>query len=160
MSCNIKKFLCSFVFVSCLALAYDLYAPPYDPTGSGSWEEDPMSQQYLNQEKDTDADGILDSSDNCPSAPNPGQIDSDNDRQGNACDADDDNDGVLDANDNCRTVANPFQKDTDNDDQGNACDTDDDNDGVEDELDNCPLVINPKQNDRDNDGIGNACDVD
>jgi hypothetical protein len=48
---------------------------------------------------DTDADGILDVDDNCPNIPNPDQLNTDGDAQGNACDADDDNDGVADVSD-------------------------------------------------------------
>ena len=55
---------------------------------------------------DSDNDGIDDSTDNCPLAANPDQLNSDGDTQGDACDPDDDNDGVLDAADNCATVAN------------------------------------------------------
>ena len=35
---------------------------------------------------DEDCDGVLDAGDNCPSAPNPSQLDSDGDGAGNACD--------------------------------------------------------------------------
>lgn len=52
---------------------------------------------------DEDGDGIPDSSDNCPTAYNPSQLDNDNDGQGDICDPDDDNDGYLDANDYIRT---------------------------------------------------------
>jgi len=38
---------------------------------------------------------------NCPLVPNPDQINSDSDSQGDACDDDDDGDGVLDEDDNC-----------------------------------------------------------
>jgi hypothetical protein len=48
---------------------------------------------------DADADTVCDLDDNCPSIPNPIQTDSDDDGQGNACDADDDGDGVDDAQD-------------------------------------------------------------
>ena len=50
---------------------------------------------------DTDADGVPDIADNCPSSPNPDQADIDRDGQGDACDLDNDNDGVADANDAC-----------------------------------------------------------
>jgi hypothetical protein len=57
--------------------------------------------EYLNLSisytiNDGDGDGIDDSIDNCPSVPNPDQLDTDNDGDGNACDPDDDNDGMPD----------------------------------------------------------------
>ena len=48
---------------------------------------------------DGDADGILDDDDNCPSASNTDQADTDFDGLGNECDADDDDDGVPDGAD-------------------------------------------------------------
>jgi hypothetical protein len=45
---------------------------------------------------DTDADGLADLVDNCPDAVNAGQVDTDADTMGNACDDDDDDDGLLD----------------------------------------------------------------
>jgi hypothetical protein len=107
---------------------------------------------------DADGDGIPDADDNCPHVSNPGQLDTDGDGLGNACDPDDDNDGAADGSDNCALVANPDQTDTDRDGLGNACDPDDDNDGVADASDNCPLVSNPDQRDADGDGIGDTCD--
>jgi CSLREA domain-containing protein len=71
---------------------------------------------------DTDADGVLDTDDNCPAVANANQANNDGDAQGDACDPDDDNDGVLDGPDNCDTVANPGQEDNDGDGIGNACD--------------------------------------
>jgi hypothetical protein len=46
---------------------------------------------------DSDFDGVVDAFDNCPTEPNPKQLNSDNDATGDACDDDDDNDGYLDA---------------------------------------------------------------
>jgi hypothetical protein len=53
---------------------------------------------------DRDGDGVPDASDNCPDNPNPGQVDTDGDGAGDACDPDDDNDGVPDSQDMCRVV--------------------------------------------------------
>lgn len=76
---------------------------------------------------DSDGDGVPDSSDNCPSAFNPGQADTDGDGQGDACDTfddrDSDGDGVKNGSDNCVNDANPGQADTDGDGVGDACDT-------------------------------------
>ena len=53
---------------------------------------------------DADSDGVPDASDNCPTTPNPGQENLDNDPQGDACDTDDDQDSWFDWQDNCPTV--------------------------------------------------------
>ena len=66
---------------------------------------------------DLDADGVLDSLDNCPAIANADQADSDGDGNGNACD-------------NCSTVANANQCDSDGDGFGNRCDGDLNNNGV------------------------------
>jgi uncharacterized delta-60 repeat protein len=108
---------------------------------------------------DTDGDGVPDNVDNCPGAANPGQQDTDNDGQGNACDADDDNDGDADGQDNCPVNANPAQQDADGDGAGDACDPNDDNDPYPDGQDNCPMTPNPGQQDTDADGQGDACDA-
>ncbi|MFN7131188.1 MAG: phosphodiester glycosidase family protein, partial [Myxococcales bacterium] len=70
---------------------------------------------------DTDGDGITDDKDNCPSTFNPGQVDTDRDGKGNACDPDDDGDGVPDEQDNCPLTPNPDQRDVNRDGIGDAC---------------------------------------
>ncbi|MGZ3319257.1 MAG: thrombospondin type 3 repeat-containing protein, partial [Isosphaeraceae bacterium] len=60
--------------------------------------------------------------DNCPTAPNPDQRDTNGNGIGDACDPDIDGDGVLNASDNCPTVPNPDQRDDDRDGHGDACD--------------------------------------
>ncbi len=109
---------------------------------------------------DSDSDGILNQSDNCPDIANPLQEDNDQDLTGDVCDPDDDNDGVLDPSDNCQFIANPSQDDNDKDNIGDVCDTDDDNDNIADSTDNCLFIANLNQSDIDGDGLGDVCDSD
>jgi hypothetical protein len=81
---------------------------------------------------DADGDGVPDSSDNCPTVPNPSQADADLDGVGDACD-------------NCPSAYNPDQADGDGDGVGNVCD-------------NCPTIYNPDQADSNGNGIGDVCD--
>jgi hypothetical protein len=59
-------------------------------------------------EADTDGDGVLDATDNCPNTANPSQEDGDGDGWGDLCD-------------NCPTVYNPGQADSNGDGIGDAC---------------------------------------
>jgi cysteine-rich repeat protein len=95
---------------------------------------------------DTDGDGVEDGQDNCASHFNPvrpldngRQADTDEDGQGDACDACPLTPGA--------TGCTPPLK------------SDDDRDGLATSADNCPLEANVDQADSDGDGIGNACDI-
>jgi hypothetical protein len=131
------------------------------------------------QQTDTDADGVPDTSDNCPTTANAAQTDTDSDGLGDACDncpntanasqTDTDSDNVGDDCDNCPNTANASQTDTDSDNVGDDCDNcpnaananqaDADSDNVGDACDNCPNTVNPNQTDTDNDGVGDRCEV-
>jgi hypothetical protein len=73
---------------------------------------------------DNDGDGVADADDNCPSASNPSQRNTDADDFGDACDADKDDDAVINSDDNCPIVANTGGQnaDADADATGDACD--------------------------------------
>ena len=78
---------------------------------------------------DTDRDGVIEESDNCPFTPNGSQDDWDSDGVGDACD-------------NCQLVSNPGQEDSDHDGVGDAC--------------ICPIL---KTGDVDADGSYNSADI-
>ena len=105
---------------------------------------------------DDDADGVVDTVDNCQYEANADQINSDTDEFGNACDDDDDNDGVDDVDD--AFPLDPTESvDTDDDGIGNNADPDDDNDGVLDGDDPFPLdpfLLNRVSGDSASDAAG------
>ncbi len=108
---------------------------------------------------DTDADGIPDASDNCPTVPNTNQLNYDGDLLGDACDTDDDNDGLLDVNE---PAGCSLDGDCDNDliSDGNL---DPDSFGpIVAGPDNCVTAGNPSQTNTDNpqDALGDSCDPD
>jgi hypothetical protein len=132
----------------------------YDP-GSGEGYSLAFSTRATPGDGDTDADGVNDCADNCPTLANSGQADGDGDGGGDVCDScptipsrpddyvacqDADGDGVHNASDNCRHSSNADQ-------------VDGDGDGVGDGCDNCAATENPAQADRDADGTGDDCDA-
>jgi len=113
--------------------------------------------------------------DNCPSTPNPQQVDVDFDMIGDACDPcphdrynDQEGDGYCADVDTCPLLFDPGQEDADRDGVGDLCDNcpgaanptqvDSDLDGTADACDVCPSLANPLQTDVDGDGRGDECD--
>jgi hypothetical protein len=78
----------------------------------------------IENQLDTDGDGVLNHVDNCPVDFNPSQEDGNSNGVGDACEpaADSDGDGVPDRVDNCPLDFNPGQEDADGDGTGDACD--------------------------------------
>ena len=68
----------------------------------------------LSWAQDPDGDGIPSASDNCPTAFNPFQTDTDGDGIGDICDTDDDGDGVLDINEGYSMSFDDFESVTAN----------------------------------------------
>lgn len=124
---------------------------------------------------DLDADGIADAVDNCISAKNSDQTDTDKDGYGNRCDPDFNNDARIDFSDQAFLKQRMFGADqlTDlnNDGKTDFADlaimksmffespgSDNDFDGIANTNDNCPDNYNPNQEDLDKDNSGDACD--
>ena len=90
----------------------------------------PASAPIVEEKKDTDNDGIIDSEDNCPTVAGT--------KENNGCPkkeeapVDTDNDGVVDASDNCPNTPSGVAVDA------KGCAKDSDGDGVADYKDKCP----------------------
>jgi hypothetical protein len=69
---------------------------------------------------DDDADGIVDTQDNCPQDPNPYQTDTDGDGAGDACDSDSDGDGLSDGEEVNLYATDPLNPDSDGDHLGDG----------------------------------------
>jgi uncharacterized repeat protein (TIGR01451 family) len=121
-------------------------------TAAATAVDSPAETVWINE---ADGDGVPDSTDNCPTTPNPLQEDADGDGDGDVCDncvntanpdqADQDGDTVGDLCDNCLTISNSQQTDQDGDGRGDACD-------------NCPTIVNPGQEDLNANNIGDICE--
>ncbi|MBN1945281.1 MAG: thrombospondin type 3 repeat-containing protein [Bradymonadales bacterium] len=126
--------------------AYDLFfcGPPPDEPSCIPFRQGEFTGQVT--ETDSDADGIPNDQDNCPTIHNPlrpvdgwVQADYDRDGVGDVCDP-----CPLDANTTSCSLYHP---------------TDQDHDGYTNTNDNCPLDYNPEQADSDGDGLGDECDL-
>ena len=129
-----------------------------DPDGDGLTDAEEAEYGTDPNNDDTDGDDIKDGEDNCKLTPNTSQTNTDNDGEGDACDADDDNDTVLDINDNCPLAVNTGQADMDGDGLGDACDPD-----IDGELllnsEEVALGTSPTNADTDGDGISDYDEV-
>lgn len=88
------------------------YAYLKNPQGCTIAEPDSRGEgTILNDDTDSDGDGIVNQNDNCPSVSNQNQENFDGDSQGDACDSDDDNDGIPDQSDTCPNTPSGTQVD-------------------------------------------------
>tara|TARA_Y100000310_G_scaffold33909_1_gene32041 strand:+ start:8745 stop:12983 length:4239 start_codon:yes stop_codon:yes gene_type:complete len=151
-------------FINWETLYFDVPAGPHvvsfvyekDTTKSsgndGIWLDNLQFDFKDESEADSDNDGIVDITDNCPAIANEDQLDTDSDGVGDVCDSDDDNDGMPDVYET-RVGLNPLVADADGDADGDGLtnleefeygtdpfNADSDGDGINDKLDNNPTV--------------------
>jgi len=154
---SIQAFLSTGAVATVEETSPNVFLVSNSPSSSGSVlvEDQPIpsggSLEVCSGDNDCDGDDVLDGADNCRTAANPGQTNTD-------LTTDPPGDPLGDACDSCPSVANLDQTNTDanleaagasvaGDSLGDACDDDDDNDGFGDDveiyldtvgLDNCP----------------------
>jgi hypothetical protein len=154
---SIQAFLSTGALATVEETSPNVFLVSNSPSSSGSVlvEDQPIpsggSLEVCSGGNDCDNDDVPDGADNCRTAANPGQTNTD-------VTTDPPGDSLGDACDSCPSVANPDQTNTDanleaagasvaGDSLGDACDDDDDNDGFGDDveiyldtvgLDNCP----------------------
>jgi len=154
---SIEVFLSTGALATVEETSPNVFLVSNSPSSSGSVlvEDQPIpsggSLEVCSGDNDCDGDDVLDGADNCRTAANPGQTNTD-------VTTDPPGDPLGDACDSCPSVANPDQTNTDanleavgasvaGDSLGDACDDNDDNDGFGDDveiylntvgLDNCP----------------------
>ncbi len=116
----------------------------------------------LDEQNDQDGDGHCADVDNCPTVPNPEQMDLNMNGIGDICEGEECN--GIDDNDN--DIIDEGFPDSDEDGSADCIDDcpqdahdDEDQDGYCADQDNCPEVRNPDQEDVDEDGIGDLCDI-
>ncbi len=96
--------------------------PAADADDDGMSNADELAAGSDPEDPDTDGDGVVDGTDNCPVIANSDQADTVHPNGiGDACD-DPDVDGVADREDNCPDIDNAAQADADDDGIGNLCD--------------------------------------
>lgn len=119
-------------------IAYAIGVPVVRVTLGGSWSPSVA--------RDTDADGVRDDVDACPTEAE----DLDGRADDDGCpELDDDDDGVPDATDHCPTEPEDVDE---HEDEDGCPDTDDDGDGIADGYDSCPQQAEDRDGDRDDDG--------
>lgn len=122
-------------------------------TASGS---DPRNSASV--PPDLDGDRVPNEKDNCPTAANPSQADSDQDGIGETCDEDPEDGPLGDEDGDNFTNREEAIAGSDRSDSASTPE-DRDADGALDADDNCADISNPSQADGDHDGAGDACDA-